>query len=134
MSFAYFETSAIIVAVYWNIHMYYNTHFTTLITTACVVQWNECQLPHLGVAISPVRITTSEFILFFFFLDFQNMYIFLFIFSLSFLYVFFLSDKVHSCISEFDLLLRTYTKWLYKEQFWCYLVCSSFPYEQREVW
>ena len=47
---------------------------------------------------------------------------FLFIFSLSFLYVFFVSSQENACISEFDLLLSTYSKWLYNDQFRSYLV------------
>ena len=34
----------------------------------------------------------------------------------------FVSSQVNACISEFDLLLSTYSKWLYNDQFWPYLV------------
>ena len=34
----------------------------------------------------------------------------------------FVSSQVNACISEFDLLLSTYSKWLYKDQFRPYLV------------
>ena len=43
-------------------------------------------------------------------------------FSLSFLYVFFVSSQENACISEFDLLLSTYSKLLYNDQFQSYLV------------
>ena len=43
-------------------------------------------------------------------------------FSLSFLYVFFVSSQENACISEFDLLLSIYSKWLYNDQFRSYLV------------
>ena len=63
--------------------------------------------------------------------NFPNIYILLFIFLLSFLYVFFFSDQVNPCISEFDPLLSTY---MYiqsdytRNSFGGYLVTSSFPY------
>ena len=34
----------------------------------------------------------------------------------------FVSSQVNACISEFDLLLSTYSKWLYNDQFPPYLV------------
>ena len=34
----------------------------------------------------------------------------------------FVSSQVNACISEFDLLLSTYSKWLYNDQFRPYLV------------
>ena len=34
----------------------------------------------------------------------------------------FVSSQVNTCISEFDLLLSTYSKWLYNYQFRPYLV------------
>ena len=37
-------------------------------------------------------------------------------------YVFFVSSKENACISEFDLLLSIYSKWLYHDQFRSYLV------------
>ena len=33
-----------------------------------------------------------------------------------------ISSKVNACISEFDLLLSTYSKWLYNDKFRPYLV------------
>ena len=70
---------------------------------------------------------------FFIFIEKFTEYFLLFIFSLSFLYVFFLSSQENACISEFDLLLSTYSKWLYNDQFRSYFsiyihVYSSFPY------
>ena len=46
----------------------------------------------------------------------------LFIFLLGFLYVLVVSSQVNACISEFDLLLSTCSKWLYYDQFRPYLV------------
>ena len=46
----------------------------------------------------------------------------LFIFSLGFFSVLVVSSQVNACISEFDLLLSTYSKWLYNYQFRPYLV------------
>ena len=44
----------------------------------------------------------------------------------------FVSSRVNACISEFDLLLSTYSKWLCNDQFRSYLVYmyiyGSFPY------
>ena len=62
-------------------------------------------------------------ILFFYLLrSLLNMFRLLSIFSLCFLCVLFLSSQVNASISEFDLLLSTYSKWLYNDQFRPYLV------------
>ena len=42
-------------------YLNYNALFTILITTACVVQWNEGRPPDLGVAASPVGAYTFSF-------------------------------------------------------------------------
>ena len=66
---------------------------------------------------------------FFLFIDKFTNYFQTFIYiSLSFLYVFFVSSLVNACISEFDLLLSTYSKWLYNDQFRSYLVYMYIAY------
>ena len=85
----------------------YNAFLTPLIAKACVVQWIECRTPDSGADSSNHGIGR-----YFFYLlrSLPNMFRLLFIFSLGFLYVLFVSSKVNACISEFDLLLSTYSK------------------------
>ena len=52
----------------------------------------------------------------------------LFIFSLGFLYVIVVSSQVNACISEFDLLLSTCSKWLYNDQFRPYIITVYYMY------
>ena len=97
----------------------YNALFTPLIAKACVVQWIECRPPDSGADGSNHGVGR-----YFFYLQrsLPNIFRLLFIFSLSFLYVFFVSSQENACISEFDLLLSTYSKWLYNDRFRSYLV------------
>ena len=91
-------------------------------TTDCkgfVAQWIECRTPDSGAESSNHGVGR------YFFLCIEklpNMFRLLFIFSLGFLYVLVVSSQVNACISEFDLLLSTYSKWLYNDQFRPYLV------------
>ena len=71
---------------------------------------------------SASRFRASAVTFLFFIEKFPNIFRLLFIFSLSFLYVFFVSSQENACISEFGLLLSTYSKWLYNDQFRSYLV------------
>ena len=52
----------------------------------------------------------------------------LFIFSLGFLYVLVVSSQVNACISEFDLLLSTCSKWLYNDQFRPHIIIVYYMY------
>ena len=61
-----------------------------------------------------------QILFFYLYRSLPNMFRLLFIFSLGFLYVLFVSSQVNACISEFDLLLSTYSR--YNDQFQPYLV------------
>ena len=79
MSFAYSEMSPIIVAVYWNIHLYYTALLTPPITTACVVQWKSVGFQTCG---SPVRIMTTATYTYFIFVRFlEYLHTFIYIFA-----------------------------------------------------
>ena len=112
----------------------YNALFTPLIAKARVVQWIECRPPDSGADGSNRGVGRLFFLFIEKFTEYflLNIFRLLFIFSLSFLYVFFVSSQENACISEFDLLLSTYSKWLYNDQFRSYLVYmivySLFPY------
>ena len=84
----------------------YNAFFTPLIAKACVVQWIECRPPDSGADGSNHGVGR-----YFFYIErsLPNIFRLLFIFSLSFLYVFFVSSQKNACISDFDLLLSTYS-------------------------
>ena len=97
----------------------YNALFTPLIAKACVVQWIERRPPDSGAYGSNHGVGRYFFL---FIEKFTDIFRLLFIFSLSFRYVFFVSSQENACISEFDLLLSTYSKWLYNDQFRSYLV------------
>ena len=58
--------------------------------------------------------------LYFFSFFFLDLHIFIYILAKFSLCVIFIRSGKLVYISEFDLLIRTYTKWLYKEQFRCY--------------
>ena len=85
----------------------YNALLTPLIAKACVVQWIECRTPDSGADGSNHGVGR-----YFFYLkrSLSNIFRLLFIFSLGFLYVLFVSSQINACISEFDLLLSTYLK------------------------
>ena len=59
----------------------------------------------------------------FLFIEKFTEYVQTFYLSIGFLYVLVVSSQVNACISEFYLLLSTYSKWLYNDQFRPYLVC-----------
>ena len=86
----------------------YNALLTPLIAKAYVVQWIECRTPESGVE------SSNHGVCRYFFFIYREVYRicsdFLFIFSLGFLYVLVVSSQVNACISEFDLLLSTYSK------------------------
>ena len=85
----------------------YNAFLTPQIAKACVVQWIECRTPDSGADSSNRGVGRS---LFYLQRSLPNMFRLLFISSLGFLYVLFVSSQVNACISEFDLLLSTYSK------------------------
>ena len=85
----------------------YNALLTPLIAKACVAQWIECRTPDSGAESSNHGVGRYFFL---FIENLPNMFRLLFIFSLGFLYVLVVSSQVNACISEFDLLLSTYSK------------------------
>ena len=102
----------------------YNALFTPLIAKACVVQWIERRPPDSGADGSNHGI--GRYIFYYLYRSLPNIFRLLFIFSLSFLYVFFVYNQENAYISEFDLLLSTYSKWLYNDQIRSYLVYMMF--------
>ena len=116
------------LSVTYMTHIDYNALFTLLITMTCVVQWIECRTPDLGVDGS--NHCDSRF--FFSFIAKFPKYFQTFIHILAKVY---LTNHINLCISAFDLLLRTYSKWLYNDQLRCYLlyiytyIYSSFPHK-----
>ena len=108
----------------------YNALLTPLIVKARVVQWIECRPPDSGADGSNHGVGRY----FFLFIEKFTEYIQTFIYILTSLSlcVICISSQVNACISEFYLLLSTYSKWLYNDQFRPYLVYShvygSFPY------
>ena len=93
----------------------YTALLTQLISKACVVQWIECRTPESGADSSNHGIGR------YFFLSIEKFteYVQTFIYILARLS---LCSQVNTCISEFDLLLSTYSKWLFNDQFRPYLV------------
>ena len=85
----------------------FNALLTPLIAKARVVQWIECRTPDSGAESSNHGVCRYFFYLW---RSLPNMFRLLFIFSLGFLYVLVVSSQVNACISEFDLLLNTYSK------------------------
>ena len=105
----------------------YNALLTPLIAKAFVVQWIECRTPDSGAESSNHGVGRYFFSFIEKFTD-RNMFRLLFIFSLGFLYVLVVSSQLNACISQFDLLLSTYSKWLYNDQFRPYLVYMYIAY------
>ena len=95
----------------------YNALLTPLIAKACVVQWIGCRTPDSGADGSNHGVG-----IYFFLFSLPNVFRLLFIFSLGFFLCVICICQVNACISEFDLLLSTYSKWLYNDQFPPYLV------------
>ena len=87
----------------------------TLFAKAYVVQWIERRTPDSGADGSNhgVRFYLEKFT--------EYLQTFIYILARLSLWVI-LSSQVNACISEFDLLLSTYSKWLYNDQFRPYLV------------
>ena len=85
----------------------YNALLTPLIAKACVVQWIGCRTPESGADSSNHGVGR----IFFLFMEKFTEYVQTFIYILAMLfYALFVSSQVNACISEFDLLLSTYSK------------------------
>ena len=97
------HTYPLLHVVTYMMRIGYNAFFTPLTAKACVVQWIKRRHPESGA-------------------DGSNHGLGRYFFLFSFLYVFFVSSQENVCISEFGLLLNTYSKWLYNDQFRSYLV------------
>ena len=97
----------------------YKALLTPLFAKACVVQWIERRTPDSGADGSNHGVGR------YFFFIYREVYRissdFIYILARLSLWVI-LSSQVNACISEFDLLLSTYSKWLYTDQFRPYLV------------
>ena len=92
----------------------YKALLTPLFAKACVVQWIECRTPDSGADGSNHGVGRY----FFLFIEKFTEYLQTFIYILARLSLcVILSSQVNACISEFDLLLSTYSKWLYNDQF-----------------
>ena len=96
----------------------YNALLRPLIAKACVVQWIECWTLESGADGSNHGV--GRYFFFYLWRSIPNIFRLLFIFQIGFLYVLFVSSQVNACIS--DILLSTYSKWLYNDQFRPYLV------------
>ena len=103
----------------------YNALLTPPIAKACVVQGIERRTPVSGAESSNHGVGRYFFL---FIEKFTDMFKLLFIFSLGFLYALVVSSQVNACISEFDLLLSTCSKWLYNDQFRPYIITVYYMY------
>ena len=84
-----------------------------------MVQWIACRPPDSGADGSNHGVGSYFFIFYREVSEYFQAFIYI---SLSFLYVFFVSSQENVCISEFGLLLSTYSNWLYNDQFRSFLV------------
>ena len=97
----------------------YKALLTPLFAKACVVQWIERRTPDSRADGSNHGVGRY----FFLFIEKFTEYLQTFIYILARLSSWvILSSQVNACISEFDLLPSTYSKWLYNDQFRPYLV------------
>ena len=112
------HTSPLLYVVTYMRRIDYNALITSLIAKACVVQWIECRPPDREADGSNHGVNRHFFI----YRDVYRIISDFFIFSLSFLYVICVSSQVNACISEFDLLLSTYSKSLYNDELRSYLL------------
>ena len=99
----------------------YKTLLTPLFAKACVVQWIECRTPDSGADCSNHGVGRYFFLFIEKFTEYLQTFIYI-LARLSLCVICIFYSQVNACISEFDLLLSTYSKWLYNDQFRPYLV------------